>query len=91
MDLATLIGIPAGFLMIIGGIVVGGYSLGLYADLVSVIITIGGSLCAVIISNDMAVVKSIPKYMGIAFKQPKSNVGDLIRQLVRNTKKSRRQ
>ena len=63
MDLATLIGIPAGFLMIIGGIVVGGYSLGLYADLVSVIITIGGSLCAVIISNDMAVVKNIPKYI----------------------------
>ena len=91
MDLATLIGIPAGFLMIIGGIVVGGYSLGLYADLVSVIITIGGSLCAVIISNDMAVVKSIPKYMGIAFKQPKSNVGDLIRQLVSFSEKSRKE
>ena len=63
MDLATLIGIPAGFCMILGGIIVGGYSLGLYMDLVSVLITIGGSFCAVVISNDMSVVRNIPKYI----------------------------
>ena len=91
MDLATLIGIPAGFCMILGGIIVGGYSLGLYMDLVSVLITIGGSFCAVVISNDMSVVRNIPKYMGLAFKQPRSNVGDLIRQLVNFSEKSRKE
>lgn len=91
MDLATLIGIPAGFLMIIGGIVIGGYGLNLYMDMVSVLITIGGSFCAVMISNDMSTVKNIGKYIGLTFKQPKSNVGDLIRQLVNFAEKSRKE
>lgn len=91
MDLATLIGIPAGFLMIIGGIIIGGYGLNLYMDMVSVLITIGGSFCAVMISNDMSTVKNIGRYMGLTFKQPKSNVGDLIRQLVNFAEKSRKE
>ncbi len=91
MDLATLIGIPAGFFMIIGGIIIGGYGLNLYMDLVSVFITVGGSFCAVMISNDMSTVKNIGKYIGLTFKQPKSNVGDLIRQLVNFSEKSRKE
>lgn len=90
MDLGIL-GIPLGFALIIVGIFLGGSGLGIYMDLVSAIITIGGSFSALLVSCDLNTIKSIGIYFGIVTKKPKSNVGEIIRQLVAFSEKSRRE
>lgn len=91
MDLATLIGIPVGFVLVISAILIGGAPLGAYADIVSVIITIFGSFTALTVSSDVGSLKMVFKYFGIAYKQPKSNVKEIISQLVTFSEKSRRE
>lgn len=91
MDLGTLIGIPLGFTMLIAAILYGGASLLIYLDIPSALITIGGSFCALMVTQDMANLKKIGKFFGIAYKQPKSNVPEIIRQLVSFSEKSRRE
>jgi len=91
MDLATLIGIPGGFVCIIVAILIGGFSLTLYLDMPSVFITIVGSFCALMVTTDMTTVKSFTKVFGLSLKQPKSNTPDVIKTLVSFSEKSRRE
>lgn len=91
MDLGTLIGIPAGIAMILAAILVSGASIMLYWDIPSVFITIGGSFCALLVTCDLSAIKNIFKYFAIVYKLPKSNIPDIIRQLVSFSEKSRKE
>ncbi|MBR3731799.1 MAG: motility protein A, partial [Spirochaetales bacterium] len=78
MDLGFIIGMPLGFVAIIAAILVGGFPLSIFMDLVSVIITVVGSFCALMVSSSLKDVLKMPTYFGIALKEPKSNIGELI-------------
>ena len=91
MDLGSIVGIPLGFFLIIGAILLGGNSLLIYADPVSAIITIGGSIAALLVSVDLDSVKKIGVFISIVMRKPKSNVTEIIRQLVTFSEKSRRE
>ena len=91
MDLGSVVGIPFGLALIVGAILIGGASLGIYVDTVSVMIVVGGSIAALLVAVDMSTLKSIGKYIGIIMKKPTSNVSDTIRQLVTFSEKSRRE
>ncbi len=91
MDMGSLIGIPLGFMAIIISIFIGGFSILLYLDLPSVFITLVGSFAALMVSSDMGVLSKITKYFALIYKQPKSNVADIIKTLVSFSEKSRRE
>lgn len=62
MDIGTVGGLIGGFVLIMGSMILGGASLGLYADAASAILVIGGSFCALLIGNPMQRVFNILKY-----------------------------
>lgn len=84
MDLATLIGLVVGVIMILFGIISGAgvSALGNFFDLPSVIITIGGSLTSLI--TGFTVSEFIAGFKGarIAFKDPKIDNGAVIKQII---------
>jgi chemotaxis protein MotA len=59
MDIATIVGIILGFIVIIGAILSGGTGAGIFYNLPSLAITIGGMLCATLIHF------SLPQFLGI--------------------------
>lgn len=86
MDLATLIGMVICALMVFLGIVTGDEGMGAlkhFADLVSVLITMGGSTCCILMQQ-----KSIPAFLantksiGLAFKQQNVNEAEVIDNIV---------
>lgn len=84
MDLATLIGIIVGVVMILFGIISGAgvSALGNFFDLPSVIITIGGSLTSLMTGFTMPEFIAGFKGAGIAFKDPKIDNGAVIKQII---------
>jgi len=64
MDLGTIVGLVMGFALIVGAILLGG-SLNAFMSLPSVVIVIGGAVCATLVSNPLSRVKSI---LGVASK-----------------------
>lgn len=81
MDFTTIIGIVGGFGVIIAGILNGG-ELGNFIDTGSILITIGGTICAVIASFPANLLKNIPKHMKKLIKADKYNVEELIDTMV---------
>lgn len=84
MDLATLIGLVVGVIMILFGIISGAgvSALGNFFDLPSVIITIGGSLTSLITGFTMSEFIAGFKGARIAFKDPKIDNGAVIKQII---------
>lgn len=84
MDLATLIGIVVGVVMILFGIISGAgvSALGNFFDLPSVIITIGGSLTSLMTGFTMSEFIAGFKGAGVAFKDPKIDNGAVIKQII---------
>lgn len=72
MDLASLIGIVAGVVLVVFGIFSSGGSIMDFMDVPSVIITIGGSLCSTLSSNKLSDFLSGFKSISIALKQPQN-------------------
>lgn len=72
MDLASLIGIVAGVVLVVFGIFSSGGSILDFVDVPSVIITIGGSLCSTLGSNKLPDFLSGFKSISIALKQPQN-------------------
>ena len=91
MDLGTLVGIPLGLTLLVTAILYGGASLMIYIDVPSILITIGGSFASLLVTQDLANLKQIGKFFGIVYKQPKSNIPEIIKQLVSFSEKSRRE
>ncbi len=84
MDLATLIGLVVGVIMILFGIISGAgvSALGNFFDLPSVIITIGGSLTSLMTGFTMSEFIAGFKGAGVAFKDPKIDNGAVIKQII---------
>lgn len=85
MDIATLIGLVLGAVMVIFGIISSGGPTAItesFIDIPSVIITIGGSISCLITSYTMKEFLSNLKGMGIAFKDPKLDHGATIGQII---------
>jgi len=90
MDLASLIGIAIAVGCLGIGIVAGGSGLGVYFDLSSIFITLGGSLGSVMITTSMSRLTEIFKYISIVFNVQKFQEEKIISQLVVFSEKARR-
>lgn len=75
------IGIVGSLFIIVVGIFWGGGSLGLYVDMPSVFITVGGSIFAMISSFPLNIVKSLPTYFKAATRKQTYDYADLIHTL----------
>ena len=87
MDIASLIGIVLGAVMVVFGIVfdtsgIDFSKMGSFIDIPSVIITIGGSFSGLIGSNTMSGFIGGLKNFGIAFKDPKFDHGATITKII---------
>lgn len=91
MDIGTIGGILAGFVLILAGIFTGGASLFIYWDLPSVLITVAGSFAALMVTHPMQRVLSSFKVFGFAIRVPKVEVERLIRILVEFSERARRE
>ena len=91
MDIGTIGGIIAGFVLILAGIFTGGAPLFIYGDLPSVFITIGGSFAALLVTHPVRRVLSSLKFFNIAAKVPKVEIERLIRILVEFSERARRE
>lgn len=82
MDIASIIGIVMGLVMLVFGILSNGASIINYVDVPSAIITFGGALAAVLTSY------SLPDFLGglksitLVFKAPVMNVTDMIKSII---------
>lgn len=90
MDLGTVIGLLAGFVLIVVGIFAMGGEVIRYGDLPSVFITIGGSICAIMVSNPISRVLSIFQYIKHTLRAPHWEEERIISQLVAFSEKARR-
>lgn len=92
MERGTLIGLVAGTVMIILGIFVSaGGDFASFLDLPSVLITIGGSFGAVMISTPFARLRLIPKMMGLTFNDMKVDPEAAVETLVTFAEQARRE
>jgi chemotaxis protein MotA len=91
MDIGTIGGIIAGFVLIFLGILVGGASPAIYGDAPSVLITIGGSFCALLVTHPIPRVLSALKFFTIATRVPKLETERIIRILVEFSERARRE
>ncbi|MDE6885745.1 MAG: motility protein A [Helicobacteraceae bacterium] len=89
MDLGTIIGFFLITLLLFGSMAMGA-GLGVYIDIPSLMITVGGSLSALLIANKLEQMKNIFKYLGIAFKPNQYNIPALIKIIVEYAIKARR-
>ena len=81
MDFTTIIGIVGGFGVIVAGIMNGG-SIDNFIDPGSIMITIGGTIFAVIASFPARLLKKVPKHMVKMFRVDQYNIESLIDTIV---------
>ena len=84
MDLASIIGIVLGAVMVVFGILWGNgvSTLQNFVDVPSIIITLGGSLAGLIASNTLKDFLNNFKGVGLAFKDPKYDNGSTIAKII---------
>ena len=84
MDLASIIGIVLGAVMVVFGILWGNgvSALQNFVDVPSIIITLGGSLAGLIASNTLKDFLNTFKGVGLAFKDPKYDNGSTIAKII---------
>ena len=91
MNVGLIIGIVAGFGTLMFGILVAGGQLLMFWDAPSVIITMGGAWCAMMVSYPFAKLMEIPALARMAIFPEKFNPVELIVTLVQFSEKSRRE
>ncbi|SHI59850.1 chemotaxis protein MotA [Clostridium amylolyticum] len=89
-DALTSIGLLFGSIMLVWGMTMGA-SIKIFWDAASVVITIGGSFCALLINYSFSEVKNIFKIMGKTFKNVESTSFDTISQFINLSRKARRE
>ncbi len=90
MDLASVIGLSLALILVIGGIFAGGEPLA-FVDLPSILITVGGTLGAVIMANPMGRIKNIGKVAKIAFFSQTPDMVSMVQTIVSFAEKARRE
>ncbi len=91
MDIATIIGMISGVMFLIFGIWLAKGSLLMFWDPPSVMITVGGSLAAMLVAYPLTKMLKIWDYIKITLTIPKYNPGELIITLVSFSEKARRE
>jgi len=89
MDLGTVIGMVLIWALLLAAMIMG-VGIGPYIDIPSVLIVVGGSIGALLISFKMEQMKSFVKIFMIAIKPPQEDVQALIVRLVEYATKARR-
>ena len=91
MDIGTVGGIIGAFVLIIGSMVMSGASLGLYVNLPSAVMVMGGSFCALMVANPIQRVLNIMKYFNHALNLKNYEREKLISTLVGFSEQARRE
>ena len=93
MDIATIIGLVVGAVMVVFGIVSSGgvEALGNFFDVPSIIITIGGSISSLITSYTLKDTINSLKSVGMAFKDPKLDPAEIIGKIIELSNVARRE
>jgi chemotaxis protein MotA len=91
MDLGTIIGLILGPAAIILGIAGGGSGISYYIHIPSMLITIGGSVAAILISHPLSKVLGIIKYLNHILRVPNYEEERIIARLVAFSEKARRE
>jgi chemotaxis protein MotA len=91
MDISTIIGLALGFGLIVLSMALGGSGLGIYVDLNSFLMVIGGSFAAMMISNPLARVLGVSRIMNHVFKIPNYELEKTISTLVNFSERARRE
>ncbi len=89
MDLGTVIGIVLIMALLMGAMSMG-VGVGAYIDIPSVLIVVGGSIGALMISFKPSQMKNFAKVFMIAIKPPEEDLGELIKKLVEFATKARK-
>jgi len=89
MDLGTVIGLVLVLALLLGAMTMG-VGVGAYIDIPSVLIVVGGSIGALMISYKPVQMKQFTKIFMIAIKPPEEDVAELIKKLVEFATKARK-
>lgn len=89
MDLASIIGM-AGGLIVLGAAMLTGVGIGPYIDVASLLITGGGSICSLILSQKMETMKKFFTFYKVAFVPQTYDIPALIVKLVNYATQARR-
>ena len=92
MDLATIVGLIAGVVVIVAVMILdGGSPAELFAHPAAILLIFGGSLSATMIASPLKAMISLPKYLMKAIFEPKYEAAEAIEVLVNMTDKARRE
>jgi chemotaxis protein MotA len=92
MDIATVIGIVGGsFLMVQAVMMDGGGGGGGFLDIPSVLITGGGTVCAVLVAFTLQEIKTVPQVLRKAIFKQEYSIDETLTTLVRLAEKARRE
>ncbi len=91
MDIASVVGLGLGFGLILMSMVLGGAGLSIYVDIPSVLMVIGGSFAAMLLSNPLPRMLGLAKYMNHVFKVPNYELEKTISTLVNFSERARRE
>ncbi len=90
MDLATIIGVIVGFVLLGGAVIMGGNSI-IFLSLESLLIVVGGTLAGTMVSNSLTDLFRIPQLFRISLTNINFNSTEVIDILVRFAEKARRE
>lgn len=91
MDIATIVGLITGMVCLSVGILAAKGDFGLFVDPASMLITIGGSVSALLAGSPLARIMNIGKATRIAFFAPNNSPNEMIITLVSFSEKARRE
>ena len=91
MDLGTIIGLGAGFFLLVFGVITSGGDIVRFINIPSVMITIGGSFSALLVANPLSRILGIMRYFNLALRVPHYEEERIISQLVTFSEKARRE
>ena len=91
MDIASIVGIGLGFGLVLMSMILGGAGLSIYVDIPSVLMVIGGSFAAMLLSNPLPRMLGIAKLINHIFKVPNYELEKTISTLVNFSERARRE
>lgn len=91
MDISTIGGLGLGLAMILMSMILGGSGLGVYINVPSVLMVIGGSFGALMISNPLTRVLHVMQYINIVMREKKYPLEQTISSLISFSERARRE
>lgn len=91
MDIATIVGIVVGGVLLLWGMMMGNTPIRAFLDFPSVLITFGGTLGAMFVQFPMESIKEIPRIVRKVFKSEKRDPAAVIAMMVGFAQKARRE